>query len=131
MIETFPENTVLDSTYTTFTQGVLPTTSIRVKIDHKPIEYAFYDVLDCNQQLLTYTSESISQLYILQESKELSKVLENIPDLPSQEIDLTEFKHYVLIIKDQRFDVFAAEHTKENGFLEIYREQTLVKKITT
>ena len=134
-IETFPENTVLDSTFLMCTHLILPTLTFRLKTDEELFELFFYKVLEYNQS--SYESSQPSQLIIQTDSPSLKELIALEPayrkydddDIETPEIDFTRCEHYIWNIGHYQFNIFAAGYKKENGFFEAYREQAKVKQI--
>ena len=134
-IETFPENTVLDSTYLMCIEEVFPYLSFRLKIENEPIEIVFYDVFEYNQQSLDtplppqllIQTESTSLKELIRVESEYRKYYDDEMEPP--QMDFSECKHYIYYIDHYQFNIFAAGYKKENGFLEKYREQEKVKQI--
>ena len=127
IIETFPQTIEFDTTFLSCIEDILPTLSIRIKVNNKPIEYRFYRILEYNQAFLD--TKKPSQLYFHSEGEALTKLLNRAPEVISSDVDLSEYKHYVWQVNKVVLNIFAAGYVTEDCFTEIYREQEKVKQI--
>ena len=121
-IEKFTKKSRIDSSFLSCTQGLQNVLAIRALINEERVEYRFYEVAEYIQ-LTEYTEKP--KFYEVN-SKDWLNTIKTQDSVHISELD---YRHFVFHVSDYKIEILSEGYIIEKRFIEVYREQELVRKI--